>query len=120
MWPTGDENFGADMQIRRSVTVPTRPAGVHFVDSGTLSVSTTAVKFGLEDTQGRDYAFITVETDKVRFKFDTNPTSTLGIELNAGDTLELETEDELANIRFIRSGSADATVQAFFGVRNTE
>lgn len=117
---TGDLEFGANAQITRSATIPTRPAGVHFVDSGTLSVSTTAVKFGLEDTNGRNYVICFVETDKVRFKFDTNPTATLGVELNAGDQLELENEDELANVRFIRSGSADATIQVLFGVRATE
>lgn len=119
-YPVGDTEFGANQQITRSATIPTRPAGVNYTNSGTLTVSTTAVTFPGGDTLGKDYALISVETDKVRFRFGSPPTSTAGHELNVGDFLELDCADELASIQFIRSGAADATLQVSYGVRNAE
>lgn len=57
-------------------------------------------------------ALITVETDLVRFRIDgTNPTSSTGHQLSAGDSLEISGFQNLTNIRFIRSGAADATIR---------
>lgn len=119
-YPTGDLEFGQEVQLTRAVTLPTRPAGTNYVDFGSLTVSTTAVPLPAADVIGRDVALITVETDKVRFRFGSDPTSTAGHELEAGDSLELESAEELGSIRFIRSGTADATLQISYGVRYTE
>jgi hypothetical protein len=114
-YPTGDLEFGQEVQITRSVA--TSPAIITYVDSGTVTVSTTAIGLPSLDTSGRDYAYITVETDKVRYRMDTAPTSALGHELVAGDSIELETAEELDSILFIRSGGTDATLQVSYGIR---
>ena len=118
--PTGDLEFGQEVQVTRAATIPIRKAGANYVDFGTLTVSTTAVPLPSVDTIGRDCAIITVETDKVRFRFNSNPTSSAGHELEAGDSLELDSAEELSSIRFIRSGVVDATLQISYGVREIE
>lgn len=62
-----------------------------------------------------DEAFFTVETNPCRFRIDgTNPTAAIGHLLNVGDTLVISGYSNLANLKFIRSGAADATIQATY------
>lgn len=59
-------------------------------------------------------AEIRVEVDDVRYRMDgTNPTSSVGINLDSGDVLYLSNgsrTNNLARAKFIRSGSNDATL----------
>lgn len=59
-------------------------------------------------------AWLTVETDQVRLRYDgTAPTSTNGHLLGVGDSIVVEGEGNVSNIRLIRSSGAsvDAAVQ---------
>ena len=117
-YPTGDLENGQNVQLKslNGLSFPTKPADISYQQSEAITVSTTAVGLG-SVRSGKNYAFITVETDSVRYLFDTAPTSSVGHQLLAGDILELETETELNDVRFIRSGSSDATLQVSYGVR---
>lgn len=117
-YAVGDLEFGANQQITKSIVLPTKNAGISFFPSQSLTVSTTAVQ--LPNRTNHNYAFITVETDKVRFRFGAAPTSTAGHELEAGDTLELNSASEILSIQFIRSGSADAALTISYGEWVTE
>ena len=58
-------------------------------------------------------AEIRVETDSVRYRLTGTPTSSVGIPLAANDVLYLENvpdSDNFSDVRFIRSGSGDATL----------
>lgn len=57
-------------------------------------------------------AFITVESQPVRFRIDgTDPTAAVGHPLAAGDSISIEGEQNVSRLRLIRSGASDATVQ---------
>ena len=56
-------------------------------------------------------AFITVETNSIRIRFDgTDPDSTTGHLIIAGDYITIEGEANVSRLRMIRA-TADATVQ---------
>ena len=76
-----------------------------------ITVSTTAV--GITDSvrSGRDRALITVETDEVRFRSDgPAPTASEGHLVSAGDSIILESAQELVNFKAIRV-TTDATLK---------
>ncbi len=77
-----------------------------------LVVSTAAV--ALADVPSScNYAVITVETAGVRYRDDgTNPTAAIGTPLAAGAVLIYNGDP--SPLKFIRSGGADATVQASY------
>ena len=83
----------------------------------TVTVAAAAIGF-TSATFGRAYkALVTVETAQVRFRTDgTDPTAAIGHVLDAGDTLELDSSDELQKIKFIRTGSTSATLRVTFEV----
>lgn len=60
-------------------------------------------------------AFITVETAQIRFTIDgTAPTTTVGHLLNIGDILELDSAEDIAAFRAIRTGTASATIHCTY------
>lgn len=76
------------------------------------SVGFTAGTVGANNT----HASVTVETDQVRFTVDsTTPTSTKGHLLESGDTLLLDSQDQLQKVRFIRVTN-DATLRCSYGL----
>lgn len=78
----------------------------------TVSVGFTAGTVGANNT----HAAVTVETDQVRYRVDgTAPTSSEGHLLESGDTLLLDSQDQLQNVRFIRVTN-DATVRCSYGL----
>lgn len=115
-WQVGDEENGQIVQV--SKTISTLPAQTTYTESDSITVSTTAIGLVSPEKDGANYAFITVETDTVRFLLTSDPTSTVGHLMSVGDQLELESAAEINAIRFIRSGSSDATLQVSYGVRS--
>lgn len=93
---------------------------VNYDTTDSLTVSSTAVALSSADNGGptpnHTHAFLTVETDQVRFTVDgtTAPTSSVGHLLNAGDTLLLDSQNQLQNVQFIRI-TTDVTVKCSFG-----
>ena len=105
--------------MSNSYVTPTTPAG----DFEALAVSTTVVtptaaKLAINRAGGfrkrAQKAFLTVETNTVRIRFDgTAPDASTGHALVAGDFMTVEGEDNVANIKLIRA-SADATVMVTY------
>lgn len=92
------------------------PLGPDYTAYESLTVSTGSV--GLTDATfgDRDHAFITCETATVRFRLDgIAPTASVGHELDPGDTLTLDRNDQLEDVLFIRRDSTDATLRCSFG-----
>ena len=83
-----------------------------------LSVSTSSVGFTTA-TYGRvDHAIVMVEGGSVRVRFDgTAPTASVGYILDDGDTLELESDNEISHARFISVDGGTITLHANFGTK---
>lgn len=70
-----------------------------------LTVSTLAV--GLTVPSSANHALITLETDSCRWRDDgTSPTSTIGMPLVAGQSMELLEPEVLANFKIIRDSNS--------------
>ena len=60
-------------------------------------------------------AFITVETAQIRFTVDgTAPTITVGHILNAGDNLTIDSNEDIAAFRAIRTSSTSGVIQCTY------
>lgn len=95
---------------------PPTPVGPAYATFESVTVSTTAVTLTAATYTNCDNALITVETDQVRFRLDgVAPTSSVGHVLDAGDTLILDSADQIVGARFIRSGGSDATLRVSYG-----
>ena len=82
----------------------------------TITVSTTAIGLTGARTSGRSSALITVETAAVRFWLHgATPTSSVGMVLEVGDTLELDSNNTLGTVQFIRRDGADAKLSCSYG-----
>ncbi|KKN74342.1 hypothetical protein LCGC14_0391430 [marine sediment metagenome] len=83
-------------------------------DSLTVSTDVVQVPAGLRD---HERAHIVVESASVRFRFDGgDPTATDGIQADAGDTIELESQFEVAKFRVIRKDGSDSTLRIHAGM----
>lgn len=81
-----------------------------------VTVSTTAVALTAATFGQSNEAFITVENGAVRFRMDgTAPTASQGHELDVGDSLTLDSRDQIERIRFIRRNGVDATLRVSYG-----
>lgn len=88
----------------------------NFVNYESLTVADSSVGFTAATIVDRTKALVTVETAAVRFRLDgTAPTSSVGHILYPDDVLELDSEDQLTNIRFIRRDATSATLRCAFG-----
>lgn len=62
-------------------------------------------------------AFISVETAQIRFTIDgTAPTTTAGHLLNPGDNLKLDSAEDIAAFRAIRTGAISGVIQCTYSV----
>ena len=112
-YPVGDnwKELGQAVQITE---MPNPTTFWYGFESVTVSSTVVGLSQGLRSNG--DVAFITVESNQIRYRIDSGvPTATVGHVLNAGDILELDTKDELMEIRFIRTGGADATIRVSYG-----
>ncbi|KKN28647.1 hypothetical protein LCGC14_0852200 [marine sediment metagenome] len=83
-------------------------------ESVTVSTASKALTSGTYGLQ--HHAFITCETASVRFWLDgMAPTSSVGHQLDAGDTLTLDSPAQIVNVRFIRKDGTDATLRVSYG-----
>lgn len=90
--------------------------GVPVGKQAALTVSNVAVGLTVPAvTPKPTWAFVTVESNSIRFWVDgSTPTTTEGHLAEAGDTIRLEGVDEIRKFLAIRV-SADAVIQATFG-----
>jgi len=93
------------------VTTPRKDAAVH----ESLTVDATVGGVGFATHAANIYALVTAETAQVRFTVDgTAPTTTVGHLLNPGDTLELDSNEDIDAFRAIRTGAASGVLKATF------
>ena len=81
-------------------------------DDETITVSTTAIGLtSAKITSSVSYVICTLETAQIRFRVARwNPTSTIGHIMNAGQSLELTTIDDIVKFRAIRTGATDGVL----------
>jgi len=83
----------------------------------TVTVSTTSKALTAATYVNQTFALVTVEVAAVRFRLDnaTAPTASIGHVLEVGAVLELDSLDQIKNVRFIRRDGADATLSVSYG-----
>ena len=90
---------------------------VNYTAFEALSVSTTSVGFTSATYGNADFATVQVEGGSVRARFDnTAPTASVGYVFDDGDTIELESGNEIARVHFISVDGGTITLHANFGV----
>jgi len=83
---------------------------------GNTAVGFTAGKIAPSGNVNPVKAFCRLETAQVRFRMDgTDPTSSEGILLEVGETLEITGEKNLRNFRAIRTGSTSGVLKVHYG-----
>ena len=83
-----------------------------------ITISSIVLPFTRGTVEDREIAFVTVESQAVRYRVDGgDPSTTVGIVLEAGDTLELSGQNEIGQFRVIRRDGSDATIRATYGRR---
>lgn len=117
-FPRGTPDGGAYVQTPDGKPLATKEGVPDWTGSHSLTVSSTAVLLNEGRRLSNNYCLITIETAAVRFWLDgTEPTATTGHQALVGDTITLETEDELQDIQFIRRDGTDAVLTCSFGRR---
>lgn len=97
--------------------LPVQVTGSNAGQHESITVDNTAggKAFTTAKIAGMRYAFVTVETAQVRFTIDgTAPTTTVGHLLEIGDILKLDSAEDLAAFRAIRTGSTSATIHCTY------
>ena len=80
------------------------------VDNTAGGKALTAAKYS-----GASKALITVETAQIRFRVDGGaPTSTVGHVADIDDQIELDSVEDIANFRAIRTGTTSATISVTY------
>ena len=80
-----------------------------------ITVADSAIGFTAATHDHANEAFVTVESGAVRFRADgTDPTAAIGHVLEVGDTLRLESQNDLQKVRFIRRDGVSATLRVSY------
>ena len=91
---------------------------INFKAFEALTISNSEVGFTTATVGVNDHAFCTLEGAAIRFRLDgTAASATVGHVLEPGDTLRLESGNELSNFRAFRRDGTDATLASSFGVK---
>lgn len=86
-----------------------QPHSFETVTVSNVAIGLTAPTYDVMGVQSK--AFITVETASIRFRLDgTNPTSSVGHLAAAGDTIRLDSIEEIEGFKAIRTASTNATL----------
>lgn len=80
-----------------------------------VAVSTTVKTLTAATYGNRNYALVTCEDAAVRYRFDGDPSATVGHALNVDQKLELTGHDQIKSIRFIRRDAADGDLHVSYG-----
>ncbi len=81
------------------------------VTVGASAIGLTAAKYLPSDEQHAREAVCTVETNPVRFRVDADPSATEGELLNTGDSVTLDSIEDIRRCKFIRTGGASGTLK---------
>ena len=114
--PTANTILGRLKEIEDAVvgTLDVQLTGSKAENYETLTVSDTIETL----TPGANtYGFITVEDAPIRFRVDGgDPSATVGTLLGAGDSLGLDSVEDLANFKAIRRSTTDAVIHVIYSV----
>lgn len=81
-----------------------------------ITVTGTAGGLTAATVDKATHALITVETAQVRFRLDgTDPTAAIGHILDVGDELLLDSNTQLLNANFIRTGGTSGVLRCAYG-----
>lgn len=81
------------------------------ISTTALAISDASWSWGSTDLANADQAVVACNSNGVVVSYDsTDPTSTLGIPLAAGERLVVKDNANVQNIKLIRSGGSDAAV----------
>ncbi len=116
--PIGNRTHGQAVFLTGSTQrIPVATDDIAWTGFESLTVSTTALQI-TEALRDNDAAFITVESQIVRYRIDGGtPTASVGIRLLVNDILKLKGKGELENFRVIRQDGIDATLRVTVGSR---
>lgn len=104
---------GRRIMARETLTVST---AVKTLTAATYGDQSATASTGNQVTSNRRHAIaatITCETQAIRVTTDgTTPVAaTTGIKMNVGDTMVLDSYQELVNFKAVRDGASDGTIQ---------
>ena len=111
------DNAYRELGVVQSITdtVNTQLTGSNAAVHESLTVDNTVGGVGFTGHAANIYALITCETAQVRFTVNgTAPTTTVGHLLNPGDTLKLDSNEDITAFRAIRTGSVSGVLKATF------
>lgn len=92
------------------------PIGPAYQQQESVTVSSISKALTAATYKNHNTALITCEDATVRFWLSgTAPTASEGHILKADGELQLNSFDQIANVRFIRKGGADATLRVSYG-----
>ncbi len=90
--------------------------GADYANFESVTVAATSKALTSGTYGDAQYAFITVETAAVRFTVDgTTVSATIGHILEPGDTLQLNRNSQIAEVRFYRRDGVSATLRVSYG-----
>lgn len=116
LYPIGDQHG----QVVQTVTpFPVEQNVPNWTQEEPLTVSSTVIQLNKAMRLSNNYCLITVQAANIRYWIGGRvPTTSEGHELFDGDTLILESADELNDIQFIRQSGTDAILACSFGNRS--
>ena len=103
------------VKIKRNDIQQAQQVGSIGLEYESLTVDDTAIELTAATYGTLEKALITVENAPIRFRIDgENPTSEEGHILNSGDTLKLDTNDDIASFKAIRTTNTDADIRVTY------
>ena len=96
--------------VKQQVTNAFEMKGNTISDS-VLAISNASWSWGSTDLSSAEKAIIVSNAEGVVISWDgTDPTTTLGLPIPEGSSVEISGNPNIQNLKFIRSGASDATV----------
>ena len=118
----GNRRWGTKMYLSGTeVPLITETMAESWTAFESITVSSTALALTENLSEVASLAFITVESQAVRYRIDgQDPTASVGHVIEAGGNLTLEGPWELDKFRVIRRDASDATLRVTYGVRRDQ
>ena len=96
--------------VKQQVTTAFAMKG-NTISNAALAISHASWSWGSTDLNGAIKAIVAVNAQGIVLTYDgTDPTTTLGLPLASGSSVEIYGNVNIQNLKFIRSGGSDATV----------
>ena len=113
--PSLDDGDIGSVRINARGEVLAQLTGSNAAGYESVTVSSSAVGLTSGTYGTNTYALITCEDAQIRFRVDgTSPTVSEGHILNPGDTLELDSNEDIAAFEAIRTGDTDGVIKVSY------